>query len=114
MGVRGPTTPVEHRFRGVVAVESLDGEVRTAGTWVPLNGRVRQLRGAKVTQDRYGLDSVVCVKARGMKEPWCLAVGGATITGATAVTLLERGCLRDRGGLMQPSDSPERVGSVWP
>jgi len=73
------------RFRGVVAVESQDGEVRTAGTWVPLNGRIRQLCGAKVTKDRYGLDSVVCVKARGMKEPWGLAVGGATIPGATAV-----------------------------
>ena len=78
------------RFRGVVAVESQDGEVRTAGTWVPLNGRIRQLCGAKVTKDRYGLDSVVCVKARGMKEPWCLAVGGATITGATAVKLYAR------------------------
>jgi len=25
-----------------------------------------------------------------MKEPWCLAVGGATITGATAVKLCAR------------------------
>jgi hypothetical protein len=78
------------RFRGVVAVESIDGEVRTAGQWVSPNGRVRQLRRAMVTQDRYALDSVVCVKARGMKEPWCLAVRGAAITGAAAVTLCGR------------------------
>jgi len=78
------------RFRGVVAVESIDGEVRTAGEWVPPNGKIRQIRGAKVTKDRYGLDSVVCVKARGMKEPWCLAVRGTTFTGATAVKLYGR------------------------
>jgi len=78
------------RFRGVVAVESIDGEVRTAGEWVPPNGKIRQIRGAKVTKDRYELDLVVCVKARGMKEPWCLAVRGAAITGATAVKLYGR------------------------
>ncbi len=78
------------RFRGVVAVESLDGEVRTAGQWVPPNGKIRQLTGATVTKGRYALDSVVCVKARGMKEPWCLAVRGAAITGATAVKLYAR------------------------
>lgn len=78
------------RFRGVVAVESIDGEVRTAGEWVPPNGKIRQIRGAKVTKERYELDSVVCVKARGMKEPWCLAVRGAVIKGATAVKLYGR------------------------
>jgi DDE family transposase len=78
------------RFRGVVTVESIDGTMRTAGQWVPPNGKVRQLRGATVTQERYALDSVVCVKARGMKEAWCLAVRGGAITGATAVTLYAR------------------------
>jgi hypothetical protein len=78
------------RFRGVVAVESIDGEVRTAGEWVPPNGKIRQIRGAKVTKERYELDSVVCVKAHGMKEPWCLAVRGAVIKGATAVKLYGR------------------------
>jgi len=75
------------RFRGVVMVESVDGEVRRASEWVPANGRTRQIQGAKVTKDRYELDSVVCVKARGMKEPWCLAVRGAAIKGAAAVKL---------------------------
>jgi len=73
------------RFRGVVTVESGDGEVRPANDWVPANGKIRQLPDARVTADRYPVDSVVCVKAHGMKDAWCLAVGGATITGATAV-----------------------------
>jgi hypothetical protein len=78
------------RFRGVVTVESRDGEVRAASAWVPASGRLRSLRGARVTQDRYPLDTVVCVQATGMQAPWCLAVGGATITGAQAVRLYGR------------------------
>ena len=78
------------RFRGVVTVESRDGEVRPASEWVPPNGQVRHLQGARVTTDRYALDGVVCVKARGMKDPWCLAVHGRTMTGATAVSLYAR------------------------
>jgi hypothetical protein len=78
------------RFRGGVIVESRDGDVRTADAWVPPNGRIRHLRGARVTRDRYALDGVVCVQARGMQAPWCLAIGGAAITGAQAVRLYGR------------------------
>jgi hypothetical protein len=78
------------RFRGAVTVESRTGEVRTAADWVPSNGMIRQLREARVTQDRTPIDSVVCVKQRGMQTPWCLAIGGATITGAQAVRLYGR------------------------
>ena len=78
------------RFRGVVTVESGDGEVRSAHQWVPANGRIKQVKDARVTADRYRIDSVVCVKARGMKDAWCLAVGGTTLTGATAVKLYAR------------------------
>ena len=78
------------RFRGVVTVQSRDGEVRSAHEWVPPNGKIRHLKDARVTADRYPVDSVVCVKARGMKDAWCLAVGGATLTGATAVKLYAR------------------------
>jgi hypothetical protein len=78
------------RFRGVVTVERGDGEARPAHQWVPANGRIKQVNDARVTADRYRIDSVVCVKARGMKDAWCLAVGGTTLAGATAVTLYAR------------------------
>jgi hypothetical protein len=78
------------RFRGNVTVESRTGETRPAQDWVPATGTIRQLRGACVTQDRTPLDLVVCVQARGMQAPWCLAVGSATITGAQAVRLYGR------------------------
>jgi hypothetical protein len=77
------------RFRGNVTVHSASGEIRTATEWVPPNGQIRQLRGAAVTDHRHALDSVVCVKARGMKQPWCLAVRGP-LAGAAAVKLYAR------------------------
>ena len=78
------------RFRGDVLVQSRDGEVRPAREWVPPNGRTRYLKDARVTTDHSPVDAVVCVKARGMKDAWCLAVGGGTGTGATAVKLYAR------------------------
>jgi hypothetical protein len=78
------------RFRGNVTVESRTGETRRADAWVRANGTIRQLRGARVTQDRTAVDLVVCVQARGMQAPWCLAVGSATLTGAQAVRLYGR------------------------
>jgi hypothetical protein len=50
------------RFRGVVRVQSRDGEVRSAHEWVPANGKPRQLKDARVTADGYPVDSVVCVR----------------------------------------------------
>jgi hypothetical protein len=64
------------RFRGTVTVQSATGETRTAAAWVPTTGRARVLRGAAVTADRSRLDAVVCVQARRMQAPWCLAVRG--------------------------------------
>ena len=78
------------RFRGNVTVESRTGETRRADDWVRANATIRQLRGARVTQDRTPLDLVVCVQARGMQAPWCLAVGSATLTAAQAVRLYGR------------------------
>jgi hypothetical protein len=78
------------RFRGDVTVQGGDGEVRPARDWVPPNGRIRQLPNARVTTDRYELALVACVKARGMKDSWCLAVHGNGLTAATAVKLYGR------------------------
>jgi hypothetical protein len=77
------------RFRGNVTVHSVTGETRAAAAWVPATGRPCTLRGAAVTADRYALDAVVCVHARRMQHPWCLAVRGVR-AGADAVRLYGR------------------------
>ena len=77
------------RFRGNVTVQSATGETRPAAAWAPTAGRARTLRDAAVTADRYRLDAVVCIHARRMKEPWCLAVRGV-LPGGDAVRLYGR------------------------
>lgn len=73
------------RFRGAIRVEASDGEVHTAAEWIPANGRARKIRDARVTADRTPVGAVVCVHARGMKEPWCIATSRADMTAAQAV-----------------------------
>jgi hypothetical protein len=61
------------RFRGNIMVAAADGETRTAAEWVGKGDRARVLRGATVTALGYPVGTVVCVQAKDMKEPWCLA-----------------------------------------
>lgn len=75
------------RFRGIVTVTDESGESRPAADWVPANGRARMLRGVRVTGDRTAVPAVVCVKAAGMKEPWCLATSRSDLTASQVVKL---------------------------
>src|SRR6202451_1632177 len=61
------------RFRGNIHVPAADGQMHAAAAWVGTGGRARKLRDAEVTAGRHRVAAVVCVKAKNMKEPWCLA-----------------------------------------
>jgi hypothetical protein len=74
-------------FPGVVKVTSADGETKAAKDWVPANGRPLLLRNARVTQTGRQVGSVVCVKAKGMKDAWHLASSHVDKTGAEVVAL---------------------------
>jgi len=73
------------RFRGNIKVTAADGEARPAAGWVGAGGRARVLRGATVTAAGCPVATVVCVQAKGMKQPWCLA---ASVTNETARALV--------------------------
>jgi len=73
------------RFRGNIKVTAADGEARPAAEWVGAGGRARVLRGAMVTAAGCPVATVVCVQARDMKQPWCLA---ASVTNETARALI--------------------------
>ena len=74
------------RFRGNIHVTDVAGETRPAAEWVGKSGRARKLRGARITASHaYQVGAVVCVHARAMKEPWCLAVSDAEVSAAEAV-----------------------------
>ena len=68
------------RFRGNIHVTAADGEKRAAADWVGRGGRARKLRDAQVTAAGHRVGAVVCVHAKGMKEPWCLAASNAELT----------------------------------
>jgi hypothetical protein len=78
------------RFRQCISVTSAQGERRTAAQWVPEAGRARKLPQARVTADRYPVGAVVCVKKKGMKEPWCLATSLEDASAAKVIGLYGR------------------------
>jgi hypothetical protein len=78
------------RFRQCITVTSQQGERRTAADWVPKAGRLRTLPHARVTADECQIGAVVCVKKKGMKEPWCLATSLKDASGAEVVALYSR------------------------
>ena len=75
------------RFRGNIQVTSADGEARSAAEWVGSSGRARTLRGAEVTAERYAVGTVVCVQAKDMKEPWCLATNMSDVDAKSLIKL---------------------------
>ena len=74
------------RFRGNIAVTSAEGETRPAADWIGVGGRPRTLRNASVTAESYQVGTVVCVHAKDMKEPWCLAASTTTDTAKQLMT----------------------------
>jgi Transposase DDE domain len=113
------------RFRGNIRVTTADGEARTAAEWVGPGGRARTLRSAMVTADEYPVATVVCVQARDMKEPWCLASSATDAPARALINLYARRwgiecALRDakdiRFGMGMGSmhlRTPERRDRLW-
>lgn len=113
------------RFRGNIQVTAAGGEVRAAADWVGAGGRARTLRGAAVTAGDYPVATVVCVRARGMKEPWCLAASTVGEPARVLVNLYARrwgieGSFRDakdlRFGMGLGSmhvSTPDRRDRLW-
>jgi len=73
------------RFRGVVLVEMPSGECRPASGWLPTTTRPRHISNPRLTRDKTPVAAVVCVHAKGMKDPWFLATSRADLTGAKVV-----------------------------
>jgi hypothetical protein len=73
------------RFRGNILVTNTDGLTRPAAEWVGKGGRACKLRDARVTAKGRQVGAVICVHAKGMKEPWCLATSLREAMAATLV-----------------------------
>ena len=73
------------RFRGNIRVTDAEGQSKPAAEWVGKGGRARKLYHARVTAQGRQVGAVVCVHAKGMKEPWCLAASDPEATAAVLV-----------------------------
>jgi Transposase DDE domain len=78
------------RLKGNTKVSAADGPVRPAAEWVGQSGRARKLRDAQVTAAQCPVGAVVCVHARNMKEPWCLAASDSAATARQIITLYSK------------------------
>ena len=113
------------RFRANIEVTTAEGETRAATDWVGATGRARTLRGAAVTAHACPVAAVVCVQAKGMKEPWCLATSLADQPARALINLYAKrwqieGGFRDskdlRFGMGMGSihvSTPERRDRLW-
>ena len=91
------------RFRGNVHVTDADGTTKSAVEWVGKGGRARKLADARVTAKGQQVGAVVCVHAKDMKEPWCLAPSERE---ATAATLINSRRSRRAGSPMRVDERP--------
>jgi hypothetical protein len=73
------------RFRGNIQVADAEGTTKPAAEWVGKGGRARKLTDARVTAKGRQVGAVVCVHAKDMKEPWCLATSERDTTAATLI-----------------------------
>jgi hypothetical protein len=73
------------RFRGNIKVTDAYGKTRNAVDWVGLNGRAKTLRKASVTALSCEVPTVVCVKAKGMKQAWCIAASNSTAVASVLI-----------------------------
>lgn len=61
------------RFKQGTLVAEPNGNSKKAKDWVPTNGRAKKIEPALITSQPFPVAAVVCIKEKGMKEPWCLA-----------------------------------------
>jgi len=78
------------RLKGNTNVGAADGTTRPAAEWVGQNGRARKLRDATVTGAQCPVGAVVCVHAKGMKEPWCLVASDGSATAPQIIALYSK------------------------
>jgi hypothetical protein len=78
------------RFRAGIRVTSAAGATRKAQEWLRPDGRLVELRGASVTADNKPVARVVVVRAKGMKDAWCIASNRTDLTGSELKRLYGR------------------------
>lgn len=72
------------RIRSDIYVE-YDKEKKLSGEWVPTNKTIKTMRKAKITNESYEVETVVCFQDHGMKAAWCIAASEPTLSGSSII-----------------------------
>ena len=78
------------RFRDCIHVTDAEGTTTTARELVSRTGRARKLVEVRVTHEQTPVPAVVCVRAKNMKDSWCLATSRADLDAGRIVKLYGR------------------------
>lgn len=78
------------RFRGCIHVTDARDRTTTAAELVPSSGRAKKVSNVLVTHAKSPVPAVVCVRAKNMKEPWCLATSRDDLKASKIVALYGR------------------------
>jgi Transposase DDE domain len=62
------------------------GNTKKATDWVPKNGKIKTIRGAKITADKYEVSLVAIKHQKGMKEPWCIVSSAENQSGTGLIS----------------------------
>jgi hypothetical protein len=73
------------RFRGAISVTDQNDVTTTAAQLVPASGRAKKYEQVRVTNAKTAVPAVVCVRAKNMKEPWCLATSRSDLNASEIV-----------------------------
>jgi hypothetical protein len=78
------------RFRGCIHVTDAADHTTTAAELVSPSGRAKKYSNVRLTERKTPVPAVVCVKAKNMKEPWCLATSRDDLNVGQIVALYGR------------------------
>jgi hypothetical protein len=73
------------RLKALILVTTEDGVSKSANDWLGMYGRMRVIRNATLTHDKYPVATVVCVCQKDMKEAWCLACSNSKSDGRSLI-----------------------------
>jgi hypothetical protein len=78
------------RFRGNTYVTNKHGKTKLASEWLGKSGKAIKLDHAKLTLGQWGVNSIVCVKDKDMKDEWHLATSEVSYSARRIIRLYSR------------------------
>lgn len=75
------------RIRKSTWIQDVHGTKKYAGDWIAASGRALMLRDVRVTEDETEVGAFIAVKAKSMKEGWCLISSLTTLNAPSIVKL---------------------------